>query len=353
MRKGELKMNKIRVGMIGCGAMMQGHIRWSVEIPEAEIVALVEPSEASLERTFERFPQLKELPTFDDHRKMIESVKPDAVVIGTPHTFHYPHIMDSLAAGCHVLVEKPMVCSVKEAEEVVAKQAENDKVVLIGYQRHTDPLFRRMKGMIEEGELGEITFVNCLQNQRWYRLQLDAIAAGHGWRYDPELSGGGQLNDSGSHLVDALLWIIDLKPEVVHCFQQNFDLAVDVNSSINVRFTNGAAGSISIVGESPGIGGSVWEDITILGTEGALYYRMLAQPGYQPVLEYRRFDTNEPLSIDLLPERSNPDENFFNAILGKESCYSPPVCGLRVMQLSEAAWKSAETGDPVHVDHAA
>lgn len=342
-------MERIRIAAIGCGNNMRGHLRRLLEMPEVEIVALVDPSEASLQRTVEAFPSLKGLPVFADHRRMLEAIRPEAVVISTPHAFHHRQIMDSLEAGAHVQVEKPMVCSVQEALEVVAKWRETGKVVLVSYQRHTQPIYRKMKAMVEAGMLGTITYVTCLQHQRWYRNQLAARQEGRGWRWNLALSGGGQLNDSGSHMVDLILWLTDLEPQVVHCFQQNFELAVDVNSAINVRFANGAIGTINIVGDAPGIGGSVWEDLTLFGTEGALYYRQLARPEYKPFLEFRRFDQEAPQDMGPLPEGSNPDRNFVNAILGREPCLSPPTYGLRVIQLSEAAWESARTGRPVEV----
>ncbi|MCS6860140.1 MAG: hypothetical protein NZT92_07465 [Abditibacteriales bacterium] len=123
-----------------------------------------------------------------------------------------------------------------------------------------------------------------------------------------------------------------------------------MNSAINIRFKGGAIGSLQIVGNAPGIGGSVWEDITIFGSDGALYYRQLAHPGYKAVLEHRRFDAAEPLPLIDLPPGSTPDQNFVNALLGKEPNYSPPLWGLRTIQLSEAAWQSAETGQAVRVE---
>jgi predicted dehydrogenase len=342
-----LNTQPIRIALIGCGGNMRGHVRRLTAMPEVTIVALCDPMDASIERTVETYPQLKELPTFKDHKEMLKSIKPDAVEISTPHTFHYANIMDSLNAGCHVLVEKPMVCTVKEAKDVVRAQETTGKVVLISYQRHTQPLFRWMKEFLSAGKLGEIQFVHCLQHQNWYRRRAET---GQGWRHLKELSGGGQLNDSGSHIVDIMLYITDLTPEEVHCTQQNFVFDVDVNSAINVKFKGGAIGSMQIVGNAPGIGGSVWEDITIFGSDGALYYRQLAQPDYKAVLEYRRFDSEKPIPISDFPPGSTPDQNFVNAILGKEPAYSPPIWGLRTIQLSEAAWQSAEMGEAVRVE---
>jgi predicted dehydrogenase len=292
---------------------------------------------------------------------MLRETKPDAVEISTPHAFHHQQIVDSLRAGAHVLVEKPMVNSVREAEDVIRTRDEAGKIVLVSYQRHTQPTFVRIKQLIDEGAIGEVQFIQALQNQMSYASKVRVGGPGGSltdeqrrpeempWRVKPELSGGGQLNDSGSHLVDILLYVTGLEPETVFAAQQSFALPVDVNSAVTVRFTNGAAGNISIVGQAPGIGGAVWEDVTIYGSEGAIFYRMVNQPDFKPTLQLRRVGRPEPVDVGDLPPASTPDQNFVDAILGRDTVKSPAECGLRVMQLSEAAWKSAETNQAVQV----
>jgi predicted dehydrogenase len=351
----------IRVGLIGLGNNMMGHVRRLLEIPEVQIVAAVDPIEASQQRFQERYPSLANVPVFAGHEEMLRSVRPDAVEISTPHAFHCRQIVDSLAAGAHVLVEKPMVNSVREAEDVIRTRDATGKIVLVSYQRHTQPTFVKMKQLIDEGAIGDVEMIVALQNQQWYASKFrtpDAAAwlRGEGgpppdlpWRVHKDLSGGGQLNDSGSHLVDILLYVTGLEPELVFAQQQSFKLDVDVNSAVAVRFTNGATGNVSIVGQAPGIGGSVWEDATIYGSKGALYYRMIGQPEFKPQLELRRIGETEPVDLGSLPPASTPDQNFVDAIRGRDTVKSPAECGLRVMQLSEAAWKSAETNQAVNV----
>ncbi len=89
--------------------------------------------------------------------------------------------------------------------------------------------------------------------------------------------------------------------------------------------------------------------MTIYGSEGALYYRMMGQPEFKPSLELRKIGQEQPVDLGEIPVGSTPDQNFVDAILGKDDVKSPAECGLRVMQLSEAAWKSAETGEAVQV----
>ena len=80
---------KIRVGMIGVGGNAQGHIRRLLDDGRAEIVALCDISEESLERTVGNFPQFADVPQFARHKKMLADVEMDAVEISTAHTAHY------------------------------------------------------------------------------------------------------------------------------------------------------------------------------------------------------------------------------------------------------------------------
>jgi len=337
----------IRVGLIGAGNNMLGaHVpRW-VDRSDATIVAVTEPFAPNVERLKERYAQLADVPSYDDHAAMLRQEQLDAVIISTPHTLHCGQIVDALGAGLHVLCEKPLVCSVQEAKAVIQARDAAGKIVLVSYQRHYQHAFLLMKAAIDRGLIGDLQYVDLQQNQNWYHNQQRA----NRWRIQKDLSGGGQLNDSGSHIVDILLYVTDLEPERVFAVQQSFDLGVDVNSAITVSFKGGAHGSLSIVGNAPFKGGAVFEDITIYGSEGAVYYRQLGQPDARaPFIQVRRFDQDEPVEVPDVPAASTPDHNFRAAIQGKEPVMAPAECGLRVMQLSEAAWKSAESGMPVDV----
>src|SRR2546425_4328698 len=156
-------MDKIRVGLIGCGGNMRGHIRRLVTFPDVEIVAIVEPAAANVQTAREQYPQLAEVPVFDRHTEMLAAVRPDAVEISTPHTLHAQQILDSLDAGCHVLCEKPMTCSTAEAKAVVERTARTGKTMMVSYQRHQQALYRWMRRFIADGGLGALQFVTAQQ----------------------------------------------------------------------------------------------------------------------------------------------------------------------------------------------
>ena len=328
-------MEKVKVGFIGCGGNASGHIGRVLGMGETEVVSLCDVSEPSLERVKDQHREVADLPTFGDYREMLEEVAMDAVEISTPHTLHFEQIMASLDRDLHVLSEKPMVCTVEHAHKAIARAEEKGKILMVSYQRHLAPEFRYVRNQIQCGELGEIRFISALQDQNWYRGTQGS------WRQQLSLSGGGQLNDSGSHLLDIILWMTGLEVAEVQAYMENFASEVDINSALSLRFKNGAMGNVSVVGDSP-VGG-MWEDITIWGSKAVVYMR-------NGEISYKVANDNKTFQPSGLPGATTPDRNFIDAILGLDDVQVPPVCGLRVIELTEAAWESARTGAPARVN---
>ena len=158
----------IRLALIGCGGIMNAfHIPRFVADPEVTIVALVEPDQARLEQARAKTASLTDVPAYADHRTMLRQVQPDAVVIATPHSAHCRQIVDTLNAGAHVMVEKPMVNAVAEARRVIAARDAAQKIVLVSYQRHFQSTFLQIKQLIADGSLGAVQFITALQDQPW------------------------------------------------------------------------------------------------------------------------------------------------------------------------------------------
>ncbi len=187
----------------------------------------------------------------------------DAVEIATPHTLHVEQALDAIGAQKHVLLEKPMVCKVEEAHTLLGRLEGYPRVFALAYQRHAQGPFLHMKQEIASGALGAVTYISALQCQGWKKGTAGS------WRQDLALSGGGQINDSGSHLLDILLWVTGLTVAEVSAFMDNMGTPVDINSALAMRFTSGAQGTISVVGDAP-----TWhEDITIWCERGVFFYR--------------------------------------------------------------------------------
>ena len=226
-----------------------------------------------------------------------------------------------------------MTCTIRHAKALIKKAEEKKRILMISYQRHFEPTFRYMRQVIARGALGEVQFVQAIQAQEWLRATRGT------WRQQLALSGGGQLNDSGSHLVDIVMWVTGMKVKEVVARNDNFNTEVDINSTLAMIFENGALGSMSIIGNAP----SWYEDHSIFGSKGALYLRQGLGLTHQDAV-------GRPVNVRLPKYNKNPDSNFIEVMLGKGEPETPPECGLRVIEVTEAAWKSAAAGGkPVRV----
>ncbi len=322
----------IRVGFIGAGGIAPGHYHRLAATGRAEIVALTDPSAESLARFRERCPGSDAIPAYTRYEEMLASVELDAVLVLSPHACHGEQIAASLNRGLHVLTEKPFVCGSQEARTLINLARETGKVLSLSYQRHYDPVFRYMRSAIAEGQIGEVQFVQSMQAQEWLRLTEGT------WRQVHALSGGGQLNDSGSHVVDIILWVTGLQVAEVTARGEYFGREVDVNGAITFKFENGALGNLSIIGNAP-----AWhEDHTIIGSKGAFYLR---QDG--TLIQQDALGATVPCALPEYAE--NPDSNFIRCILGEDTTQSPPECGLQTLLVTEAIWKAMSTGGAVRL----
>jgi predicted dehydrogenase len=324
---------KIRIAFIGSGGIMNWHVDRLKGTP-SEIVALADTAKQSIANIKSRQPQLKDVPEFESWEEMLKEVELDAVEIGSPHTVHYEQICAALDKGLHVLCEKPMACTSAHARDICARAKKAKKIVAVSYQRHYQGGYRYLKELVDSGKLGKIEYVAAFQAQEWLKATKGT------WRQTMKLSGGGQLNDSGSHLMDMLMWTTGLQAEEVSARCEFFGTEVDINSALNVKFTSGAIGTVSVIGNAP-----CWhEDFTIYGSEGAVYNRngkLSYQEGFKkPIYEVAH-------TVDWM----DPDKNFVGAILGQCENGCPPEIGLRVIEITEAAWRSHEkNGQPVKVE---
>ena len=328
-------MATIRMGLIGVGGMARSHINQLTQMEGVEIVALCDIQPSSIEKAVEKFPVLANVPVYEDYRELLALPNVDAVQIATPHTQHTQQALDAIEANKHVLLEKPMVCQVDDAHKLLARLETFDKVFALAYQRHAQGAFMYMKERIQSGDLGAVTFVAALQCQQWKKGTRGT------WRQILADSGGGQINDSGSHLLDIILWMTGQTVANVSAFMDNMGTPVDINSAVTMTFTNGAQGTISIVGDA-----TIWhEDITIWCEKGVFLYR-------NGSLEFAGEDgKREKIDGDALPASHPIDVDFVMAIKGEKDPASPPLCGLRTIELTEAAWRSAaQNGQPVKMN---
>ena len=329
-------MSKIRLGIIGCGGNSSGHARRMNENPDVQIVGTCDVNTDIANSYIDRnLPELDPRPAaFDNIPAMLDETAPDAVVISTPHTLHFEHGMQALNAGCHVLVEKPMVTSAQDAYTIAEKVKETGKVFTIGYNTPCSANFYYIRECVRNQTLGKLELVTGYITQNWLHATKGA------WRQVPELSGGGQAYDSGAHLFNSLCWSVESNVAEVHSFIDNHGAAVDINSSTNIRFEDGVFAAIVISGNCPSPGGThmalIFENgrIEVDGWGGGW------------IRVYEGGEELDPPPITDEMSAASPDNNFIDAILGRAEPRTSPMNGIIQSELMDAIYESGRTGLP-------
>ena len=188
-------MKKVKVGVIGIGFIGAAHVEALRRLPGIEVVAIAHSSEEKAKRKGEDLGIER---TFGDHRKLLELKELDAVHICTPNHLHYPQTRDALAAGKHVVCEKPLAVSIEEAEDLVKRADASGLVTALHHNIRFYPLMSHIRAMIASGELGEVYAVHGSYLQDWLYYDTD-----YNWRLEPEYSGKTRaIADIGSHWMD-------------------------------------------------------------------------------------------------------------------------------------------------------
>lgn len=272
-------LNKLRVGVIGPGGAGSGRTGEFARRDDVEVVAAADTREEAFNRLEERLKEwikdyqpgkIKRYIGEYEFTQMIDKENLDIVGVFSPHSLHDIHAKYAMRNGANVIVEKPMANFVGDAIAMHKIALGSGKHLVIHYQRHYSGLYITGRKVIKEGIIGEIKNFEVFLAQRW--------GAG-GWRGDPRFSGGGQPNDSGSHLQDIFLWMTGLLPKSVfgntsmdftddngNIIKKN----VEIDSHSDVNMMSGAEGKIDILGNTR-IGFDEW--VILNGTEGTLSFK--------------------------------------------------------------------------------
>ncbi|MCX7011120.1 MAG: Gfo/Idh/MocA family oxidoreductase [Candidatus Sumerlaeota bacterium] len=333
--------DQARIALIGCGGIARRHVQDLLKRSDCRITALCD---AAPERAQEKLAQIQktrpgESPAIlTDYKEVLKRDDVDGVAVLLPHSLHHPVAKAALQAGKHVLVEKPMTTSVDEARDLIETARRAGRKLGIAYQRAFLSEYLYSQRAVANGELGQVRFMTAHLEQAWFQGVTNPKKP-RGWKTDPAQAGGGQLVDSGSHTLAALLQVCPMDPDEVFAIVDNCGLPVDVNTSMVVKFAQGPQAAITI----GGFGHSVTESIRIVGDKASLkiFFRTVAEQALEV--------NGAPVDAKSLIPPSTPDENFVDVILGRAEFGADALLGLRVAQLSEAAYQSAREDRPVKV----
>jgi predicted dehydrogenase len=324
----------VRIAVVGLGYWGPNLLRNLHQLPRAEPVIACDRDPNTLARARAHYPALRTTRWFDE---VLADDGVDAVVIATPVATHYPLARAALESGKHVMVEKPLAASSRDAEDLIELAHENNLVLMPGHTFLYSPAVIAIADLIDRGALGEIYFLSMSRvNLGLHQQDVSVI-----W-------------DLGPHDFSILLYWLRKTPERVSAWSRDCvgsgkpDVAF-----VTLGFPGGAIAHVELSWLAP----SKLRRTTVVGSEKMVVYDDVSTepvrifdsgvtlPDPDPFgkvdLTYRtgdivspRIDTAEPLLLEL--------EDFRDAVVHGVTPRSDSSVGLAVVRLAEAAHESLE-----------
>jgi predicted dehydrogenase len=347
-------MNQVRVGIVGLGNMGGFHASYVNSIEGAQLAAVCDADAKRVEKL-----AVGGVAGFGDVNAMIGSGKIDAIIIATPHFQHGEISRAAFERDVHVMCEKPLGVTIKDARRTAAAaQAKPHLKFALMVQQRTNPMYRKMRQLIADGELGEVTRISWLVTD-WFRTW--SYYASGGWRATWAGEGGGVLINQCPHNLDLFQWVPNLFPNRITAtvaLGKTHPIEVEDEVSAILEYPNGAVGHfITSTGEAPGTNRfEICGDRGKLVSEGGKLTFVRTTKSVREVREKdpAAFAVVETWNIDIPIPAAEPlhklmMQNFVDAIRKDEPLVGPGVEGTRGLELGNAMLMAGVTRTPVEL----
>lgn len=346
-------MNTVRLGIIGIGNMGSAHVRTiqAGKVDGMEVSAICDSNA-------ERATLFPDIPFFGEAEELIASDQVDAVLVATPHYDHTTLGAATLQAGKHLLVEKPISVHKADCRKLIDAHDGKDVVFAAMFNQRTDPRYRKLKELIEKGELGKIQRVVWVITD-WFRTE--SYYASGGWRATWKGEGGGVLLNQCPHQLDLWQWLFGM-PNKLRAFCEigrYHDIEVEDDVTCYMEYENGCKGVfITTTGEAPGsnrleitaengrvvIDGSKngidWDRTEVPMSE----WRDTAEGGFSKPATWQ---VHIPIAGGNGPQHQGILQNFSEAIREGKPLIAPAAEGIHSVELANAMLYSAFTDETV------
>lgn len=350
-------MKKVKLGIIGVGNIGTTHVKNITEgrCPEIEIAAVADRREER--REWARGVLAPGTAVFEEGTALLESGLCEAVLIAVPHYQHPVLAQEAFRQGLHVMCEKPAGVYTKAVREMNEAAEKSGLTFGMMFNQRTNCLYRKMREMVQEGELGEIKRVNWIITD-WYRTQIYYDSGD--WRATWAGEGGGVLLNQCPHQLDLLQWICGLPVKVqAFCHEGKWhDIEVEDDVTAYLEFANGATGVfVTTTGDAPGT-----NRFEVTGTKGKLVCENDALTFWKLQEDERDFCRSakegfqkppcEMVSVETdgeNPQHAGVLSAFAARILRGEPLVAEGKEGIRGLTLSNAMHLSSWLGKPVEI----
>lgn len=343
---------KIRWGVIGSGGIARRRT-----IPEGIVAA----RNAQLAAVYDLNDQVNREVAGQFQASAVSSMEDllkldiNAVYIATPACLHHAQVIQAAQAGKHVLCEKPLGMTVKEAREMISTCKKSKVKLGTAFMMRFQTQHQAALKMIKEGNLGKLVYGRA-QLSCWYPPMPGA------WRQNKSQGGGGSLIDMGGHCVDLLEMFFGAAKRV-SCFtnQSVHSYETEDSAVAMIEFENGAFGTVDTyfcipdnssknVLELYGSRGSILCKNTIgQGPAGEMVAFLEGQETGYDAQQARQQANGQPINPQPFNTYQAEIEEFSQAILDKRPCHNSAEIGLQSQKVLSACYKSALTGRAVKV----
>lgn len=257
----------LRCGIIGCGVIAPLHIESFQRIADAEVAWVCDGVESKARALAEKYgvPHVTA-----DYRAVLADPVVDCVALCTPHAMHAPLALAALAAGKHVLCEKPLATRAADLDAMLAAGRAHPELVFSGvFQHRFDRVYQLARRLVQEGAFGVMLnaslTMQCLRTADYYHADA--------WRGTWAEEGGSLMINQAIHFVDALGWVMGGVAALCAAHANRTHQGVietEDTVAAALRFQNGALGAITATSSSY----LDWEPLlSFYGTGGALDIR--------------------------------------------------------------------------------
>lgn len=339
-----IKNRKIRMAVLGCGRISKNHFG-SIEkhADNMELVAICDIDPEVLEAHKKQY----KVPGYLSLGEMLKEEKIDAVSVCTPSGMHSAQAEEIAQAGVHVITEKPMATRWADGVNMVKACDKAGVRLFVVKQNRRNSTLQLLKRAVEEKRFGKIHMVHL--NVFWTRPQDYYDQAE--WRGTWEFDGGAFMNQA-SHYIDLLDWLIGPVDKVQAMMSTTREIEVEDTGVLNVRWRNGALGSMSVtmLTYPQNMEGS----ITILGEKGTV------RIGGVAVNEIQHWEFDKSCDYDIEINDANYQttsvygfghplyyNNIVEVLCGKAEPETDGREGLKSLELLIAAYLSARDGKTI------
>lgn len=345
-------MKCVHIGVIGIGNIGSVHAKHIYEgkIEGATLAAICDIKEERISYAKDEYEGVS---CYTNYSKMLQSKNIDAVIIAVPHKMHAKIAKEALQNNIHVLCEKPIDITISAALDLNEFAKKSRCKFAIMFNQRTNPLFQKVKEIVEKGLLGELKRSIWIVTN-WYRTQ-QYYDSGE-WRASWNGEGGGVLINQAPHNLDLWQWICGMPDEITaFCDVAKYHrIEVEDDVTIYARYGNGATGIfITTTGEYPGT-----NRLEISGTLGKVVLEnaklkwwsldtdereicACSKEGFPKIqCDYKEIECTEPET-----GHNGIIQNFVRSILYNEPLIAPGIEGIHELMISNAAYMSEWTGN--------